>query len=182
MCGFPDFLLLPALLSFWLKCRNVPFLPLSVAWLSSISLRTGLPVSSVLPAGKNRSMSSYATYFPCFARQYLVGDTGKRVLLLYDGWNTCTHGCIQCRAACKPAGAFTARSGRNLVHNGSARKSCMSLTGNSRLVQERLLLNPEIQSPSMGYPAAGTFCISIFPFAPTKSTSVSGCLLRMHWQ
>ena len=50
----------------------------------------------------------------------------------------------------------------------------ITLNGNKRLSTVSLRCKPLIHNPSIGYPAAGTFSISIRPLAPTNRISAAG--------
>ena len=61
----------------------------------------------------------------------------------------------------------------------TCKKLFTSFQGKLIFFIKELLLNPAISIPSILYPACGTFSISIFPLAPTNSTSVPVSFFRI---
>src|SRR5690606_9990196 len=141
--------------------------------------RTGFPVMTIFAFGNQRSMPSYATQmrFTFLPSKRLVMPGNEFCSWMSVGIPRAAATCNKGPLAYPPTPITTC--GLNwLISFRALNKLLMTFTGNKAFLTVSRRCKPLIQSPSILNPAAGTFSISIRPFAPTNKNSASASRLR----
>ena len=140
-----------------------------------MSFLIGLPVRTILSAGKNLSIPSYAVHIRLALFPRILFASPAKLFCSCIRVGIPLQDAIQSRGALAYPPTPIAMSGLNeSITLPAITILFSSLNGRARLDRASLRCSPATGSPIILNPAAGTFSISILPSAPTNSISLCG--------